>query len=203
LAASLDRFAVYVVLTLSALSDELLFLRRYAVPSGASRSMTRSPRYVWTMLTATVELVDGARPQPAMVIELVTAAPLSGIETSVPLVPVQLPVLPPVTVRLYVAVRVADAPVPVTVIVYVPEGVDADVASVRVDEPPDVTDVGLNVAVTPDGRPLAEKATDWADPAVVAVLTVVVAELPAATEPEVGEVATEKSLVGGVVVLAT
>ena len=81
--------------------------------------------------------------------------------------------------------------------------VDAEVASVRVDEPPDVTDVGLNVAVTPDGRPLAESATDCADPDVVAVLTVVVAELPAATEPEVGEAAMEKSFAGGVVVLGT
>ena len=46
-----------------------------------------------------------------------------------------------------------DAAVPVTVMAYVPAGVDADVASVSVDEPPDVTEAGENDAVAPaDGR---------------------------------------------------
>src|SRR3954452_19674147 len=43
------------------------------------------------MFTATVDEVDGARLQPEIVIVLVTAAPASGMLTSVPLVPVQLP----------------------------------------------------------------------------------------------------------------
>src|SRR5688572_20749487 len=41
------------------------------------------------MSTFTVDVVDALRPQPEMVIVLVTAEPASGIETSVPLVPVQ------------------------------------------------------------------------------------------------------------------
>jgi hypothetical protein len=85
-------------LTLSALSNALLFFSRNAVPSGATRSMTRSPRYVWTMLTATVDVLDGARPQPEMAIVLLMTVLLSGMLTSVPLVPEQPPPVPPVTV---------------------------------------------------------------------------------------------------------
>src|SRR5436305_13287799 len=40
------------------------------------------------------------------------------------------------------------------------------------DDPPAVTDVGLNVAVAPEGRPLAERLTVWAEPEVTAVDTV-------------------------------
>src|SRR4051812_6817838 len=43
------------------------------------------------MLTATEELVDGARVQPLMVMLLVTAAPASGMVTRVALLPVQPP----------------------------------------------------------------------------------------------------------------
>jgi hypothetical protein len=46
------------------------------------------------------------------------------------------------------------------------------VASVRVELPPEVTEVGLKEAVAPDGRPLAESATDCAEPPVRVVLTV-------------------------------
>jgi hypothetical protein len=101
LAASADTFTVYVVLTLSALSEELLLFSRYAVPSGATRSTTRSPRYVWTMFTATVEVDEALRAQPLIVIVLATAEPASGMDTSAALVPVQLPpVPPPVTVSV-------------------------------------------------------------------------------------------------------
>src|SRR4029453_3115781 len=103
------------------------------------------------MFTAIVELVDGARPQPLMVIVLVTAAPASGMLTSVPLVPVQLPPVPPVTVSEYAAVWVA-APVPVMVIGYVPDGVDAVVAICSVDDEPDVTEAGVDVVGHPLGR---------------------------------------------------
>lgn len=89
-----------------------------------------------------------------------------------------------------------DVAVPETVTVYVPAGVLAEVLMVSVEEPPEVTVAGLNEAVAPDGRPLAERLTDWADPLVVAVDTVAVAEPPGATDPEVGETETEKSLVG-------
>src|SRR3954447_16007108 len=41
------------------------------------------------METATVDVAEAARPHPAMVMELVTAGPASGMDTSVPLVAVQ------------------------------------------------------------------------------------------------------------------
>ena len=69
-------------------------------------------------------------------------------------------------------------------------------AIVRVDDEPEVTEAGLNEAVAPLGRPDALSATLCAEPEVVAVPTVVVADEPAATLPEVGETDTEKSLVG-------
>ena len=65
---------------------------------------------------------------------------------------------------------------------------------VSVDEPPAVTEAGLNDAVAPAGRPLAEKVTVCAEPLVTAVETVVETEPPGLTEPAVGEAATEKSL---------
>ena len=68
------------------------------------------------------------------------------------------------------------------------------VLMVRVDEPPEVTEDGLNDAVAPLGRPDPENVTVCAVPLVVAVDTVVETEPPAVTEPEVGESETEKSL---------
>jgi len=41
--------------------------------------------------------------------------------------------------------------------------------TVRVELPPEVTDVGLKVPVAPDGRPLIDRLTGWALPDVVAV----------------------------------
>jgi len=77
---------------------------------------------------------------------------------------------------------------------YVPAGVDADVETVNVALPPEVTVAGLNDAVAPVGRPIADRLTDSAPPPVTAVETVVVADDPAVAEPDVGNVATEKSL---------
>jgi hypothetical protein len=58
------------------------------------------------MLTAIVDVLEAAVcAQPAMVIVLVTAAPASGIVTSVPFVPVHE--APPVEVAVAVAVAVA------------------------------------------------------------------------------------------------
>jgi hypothetical protein len=69
---------------------------------------------------------------------------------------------------------------------------------VSVDEPPAVTDVGLNVALAPLGRPLADNDTVWAEPEVTAVETVVDVPEPAVTVPDVGLTEIEKSFVGGV-----
>src|SRR5262245_58071243 len=63
--------------------------RLYTEPSGATRSTTRSPIHVCTMCTSTVAVAEPLLfEQPAMLIGEVTAAPASGIATSVPLVPV-------------------------------------------------------------------------------------------------------------------
>ena len=75
-------------------------------------------------------------------------------------------------------VWVTDVPVPVIVIVDVPVGVVDAVLIVSVEELPAVTDVGLNVAVAPDGKPDALSDTVCAEPDVTAVETVVVTELP-------------------------
>src|SRR4029453_8313744 len=69
---------------------------------------------------------------------------------------------------------------------------------VIVDEPPEVTDGGLNDALAPPGRPLADRPTVCGLPEVVAVLTVAVIELPAVTVPDVGLTEMEKSFAGGV-----
>ena len=90
----------------------------------------------------------------------------------------------------------ADVPVPVMVIVEVPVGVVDAVLIVSVDDPPAVTDVGLNVAVAPDGSPDALSDTVCAEPEVTAVETVVVTELPWTTEPDVGLTEMEKSFGG-------
>src|SRR5215813_8879019 len=67
--------------------------------------------------------------------------------------------------------------------------------NVSVEDPPLVLiDDGLNDAVTPLGRPLAESVAVSALPEVSVVLTVVVVEPPWAIEPEVGLSLTEKSL---------
>jgi hypothetical protein len=65
---------------------------------------------------------------------------------------------------------------------------------VSVEEAPELTDAGLNDAVTPLGRPLALSATDSELPDVTAVETVAVAFEPAATLRFVGLTEIEKSL---------
>ena len=50
------------------------------------------------------------------------------------------------------------------------------VAMVAVDEPPEVTDDGLNETVTPAGAPVADRLIVCAEPLVTAVATVVVAD---------------------------
>jgi len=98
-----------------------------------------------------------------------------------------------VTVNVTGTVCVTEVPVPVTVSVYVPAGTDAATARPRFDDPPEVTEVGENVAVTPLGAPVNESATVCAAPDVVAVLTVVEPDAPWTTDTEVGDAVTEKS----------
>jgi hypothetical protein len=66
----------------------------------------------------------------------------------------------------------------------------------RVAVPPEVTEVGLIEAVTPVGAPLTDSPTVCAPPEVVAVLTVALVLLPAATVAEPGFTEIEKSLPG-------
>ena len=76
--------------------------------------------------------------------------------------------------------------------------------SVSVDEPPDVTEAGLNDAEAPAGRPVADNETVCAEPDVVAVLMVDVPEPPAETDTVDGEAAIEKSFATtGVIVNVT
>ncbi len=63
---------------------------------------------------------------------------------------------------------------------------------------PEVTEAGLKETVTPAGAPEADSATVWADPLVVAVEMVLVAEAPGSTLPEAGPTAREKSFAGAV-----
>jgi hypothetical protein len=98
------------------------------------------------------------------------------------------------TVSVNVVVCDPVAAVPVIVIGYVPTGVTLEVPIVNVDDDPDVTDVGENDAVAPDGSPLALSDTDSALPEVTAVETVAVVPAPGATEADVGLTAIEKSL---------
>jgi hypothetical protein len=49
--------------------------------------------------------------------------------------------------------------VPVTLSVLLPLGVEVAVATVRVEEPESVTEVGLKLALAPEGKPLALKTT--------------------------------------------
>jgi hypothetical protein len=108
-----------------------------------------------------------------------------------------------VTVKLTVAECVALGPVPVTVIVYVPVAVPDPTSIVTADDPPAVTEAGLNETVVPDGWPLALRLTDCAEPAVTAVLIVEPPLCPCSTLTAVGLAAIEKSDDEGVTVKLT
>ena len=85
------------------------------------------------------------------------------------------------TVREKVVVWTADVPVAVTVMGYVPAGVEVEVVMVMVDpEPPEVTDWGLNDTRAPAGAPLADRATSWGVP-IAEVPMVLAAAAPAVT----------------------
>jgi hypothetical protein len=76
----------------------------------------------------------------------------------------------------------------------VPAGVVAAVLIVSVDDPPVVTELGLKLAVAPEGSPLALSDTDCADPLVTAVEIVDVADAPCVTDTLDGLAEIEKSL---------
>jgi hypothetical protein len=92
--------------------------------------------------------------------------------------------------------------VPVIVTVYVPGAVELVVEIVRVEDDPAVTVEGENDGVAPLGKPLALSETDWADPDVTALETVVVVEDPAVTDPEAGLTDSEKSFAAAGVTLS-
>jgi hypothetical protein len=77
-----------------------------------------------------------------------------------------------VTTRETAAVCLRDPLVPVIVRVNVPVGVVLAVVTVIVEEPEPVTEVGLKVALAPDGSPLALKVTAPANPFTAAIVAV-------------------------------
>jgi hypothetical protein len=95
------------------------------------------------------------------------------------------------TVRLMVVVSVVEPLVPVTVTVEVPVVAVALAVKVSVELPAPVTEVGLNAAVTPEGRPEAENVTAESNPPETATVMVEVAVEPWVTETLLGEADSE------------
>ena len=76
--------------------------------------------------------------------------------------------------------------------------VEAPTVRVRVEDVPLVTEIGLKLALAPDGRPEALRLTVWAEPEVMAVETMEVPLPPWMTVMLFGAVEIEKSFGGGV-----
>jgi hypothetical protein len=77
----------------------------------------------------------------------------------------------------------------------VPAGVEPEVTTFSVEEPPTVTALGLSVTVVPAGWPVSLKDTVCVfEPLTRAVLIVDVAELPRLTDRLLGLAESEKSL---------
>ena len=108
-----------------------------------------------------------------------------------------------VTVSVTVVLCVALGAVPVTVTVYVPGVVPVPTLNVSVELPPAVTTLGLNDAVAPAGRPLAESVTLSAEPLTTAVEIVEVVLPPCTAETLLGLALIEKSFGAGVTVSVT
>jgi hypothetical protein len=77
-----------------------------------------------------------------------------------------------VTVKDSEALCVPLGAVPLTVTLDVPVVAVPEDVTVSTDDPPEVTLGGLNEALVPEGRPLADRLTDCAEPLVTAVLMV-------------------------------
>jgi hypothetical protein len=99
-----------------------------------------------------------------------------------------------VTERVTTVEWETDPLVPLTVSEYEPEGVLADVATLRFEVPAPEIVVPLKVAVAPTGRPLTAKATGEANPfAAVTVTANGLASCPWIVDREVGVAAMAKS----------
>jgi hypothetical protein len=102
-------------------------------------------------------------------------------------------VVPLVIVRDTEALSISPPPAPVTVTVEVPAAEVLPTVSVRVEVPaPPEMLAGLKLAVTPDGRPLADKDTALPKPPAAALVMVEVPELPAFTLTDAGLAESEK-----------
>lgn len=91
------------------------------------------------------------------------------------------------TVSERVAVCVMPPPVPVTVTFTVPVAAVLPAVSVSVELPGAPTDAGLKLAVTPEGRPEADKETAELKPPRAEIETEVVPEVPWVTDSLEGE----------------
>lgn len=101
----------------------------------------------------------------------------------------KVPAVAAVTVSETVAVCVMPPPVPVMVMVEVPAAAVEATVRVSVDEPDPgaAMDAGLKLAVTPVGRPDADRAIAELNPPETAVVIDELPVLPWTTETEVGE----------------
>ena len=90
---------------------------------------------------------------------------------------------------------------PVSVSVYDPAGVPAEVATLSVEDPDPVTDVGANVAEAPAGRPETDRLTVSEKPFSVPIATLYEAPDPGTTDCEDGEPEIEKSGAGFTVIV--
>ena len=93
---------------------------------------------------------------------------------------------------------------PVMVIGKVPRVAVLETVSVNVDEPAPgaAMEVGLKLPVTPEGRPVADKATAALKPPETAVVTATVPLWPRRREPEVGETEMVKAPLPGAVTVS-
>src|SRR5258708_1941700 len=134
-------------------------------------------------------------PETAVVIVELPAAPFAiEIELGDAEI-VKLGVGTVVMVRLTVVVWVVEPPTPVMVTVEVPRVAVADAVKVSVELPAPgaAIEVGLKAAVTPEGRPEADRAMALLKPPETVVVTVVVPVEPCTTETEPGEAEIVKS----------
>jgi len=99
-----------------------------------------------------------------------------------------------VTVMLSVEVCCTVPPLPVMVMVKVPVGVVVAALSVRVADPDPGAEMvlGLKLAVTPEGNPVADRLTAWLKPATTLDVMVALPELPCWMESEDGDAAKVK-----------
>src|SRR5688500_17643835 len=97
----------------------------------------------------------------------------------------------------YVAAWVAPGPVALIAMAYLPGTTPEDALNVAVDELPVGIEEGLKLAVTPDGRPVADSATIWLAPAVVSVDTVAATERFGVVTPLLAAVMMSKSSEAG------